>query len=141
MPSRSSALTRDGTLKAGEYRFDHPVPPGEVYNRLVQGDVFTQALTIPEGYNIFDIATAVEAAGFARRDDFLAAERQHTELVADLLPPDTHIPSRSKATCFQILTASPGTRHPSRCSPPWCTASVRSARSLDSIAGTRPARW
>jgi UPF0755 protein len=83
-------LNRNGTFKAGEYRFDHPVPPGEVYDRLVQGDVFTQALTIPEGYNIFDIAAAVEVAGFAKRDDFLAAERQHSELIADLIRPDVH---------------------------------------------------
>jgi UPF0755 protein len=83
-------LTRNGTFKAGEYRFDHPVPPAEVYARLVQGDVYTQALTIPEGYNIFDIAAAVDSAGFAKRDDFLSAERQHTELIADLLPPGTH---------------------------------------------------
>jgi UPF0755 protein len=82
-------LTRNGTFKAGEYRFDHPSPPSEVYARLIQGDVYTQALTIPEGYNIFDIAAAVESAGFAKRDVFLAAERQHIELLADLLPPDT----------------------------------------------------
>jgi UPF0755 protein len=83
-------LTRDGTFKAGEYRFDHPALPSEVYTRLVQGDVFTQTLSIPEGYNIFDIAAAVDSAGFAKRDVFLAAERQHTELVADLLPSGTH---------------------------------------------------
>ncbi len=83
-------LTRGGTLKAGEYRFDHPEPVGEVYNRLVQGDVYTRALSIPEGFNIFDIAAAVEGAGFAKRDDFLAAEHRHTELIADLLPPGTH---------------------------------------------------
>jgi UPF0755 protein len=83
-------LTRDGTFKAGEYRFDHPAPPGEIYDRLLRGDVYTQALTIPEGYNIFDIATAVESAGFAKRDVFLAAEGQHTELLVGLLPPDTH---------------------------------------------------
>jgi UPF0755 protein len=83
-------LTRGGTLKAGEYRFDHPTPVGEVYNRLAQGDVYTRALAIPEGFNIFDIAAAVEAAGFAKRDDFLAAARSHTELVADLLPPGIH---------------------------------------------------
>jgi UPF0755 protein len=83
-------LTRNGTFKAGEYRFDHPSPPSEVYARLIQGDVYTQALTVPEGYNIFDIAAAVESAGFAKRDVFLAAERQHTELIADLLPPSAH---------------------------------------------------
>jgi UPF0755 protein len=110
-------LQRGGTLKAGEYRFDHPVPMPEVYARLVQGDVYTQALTIPEGYNIFDIAIAAENAGFAKRDVFLAAERKHTELIADLLPsgahpaslegylfPDTYRFSRH-ATPLQILTA------------------------------------
>src|ERR1700738_3649387 len=110
-------LTRNGTFKAGEYRFDHSVPPAEVYDRLIRGDVYTQALTIPEGYNIFDIATAVEAAGFAKRDAFLAAERQHTELIADLLPPGIHPASLEgylfpdtyrfsrHATPLQMLTA------------------------------------
>ena len=110
-------LTRTGTFKAGEYRFDHPVPPAEVYTRLVQGDVYTQSLTIPEGYNIFDIAAAVETAGFGNRDAFFAAERQHTELIADLLPPNTHPESLEgylfpdtyrfsrHATPLQILTA------------------------------------
>ena len=110
-------LTRSGTFKAGEYRFDHPVPPSEVYARLIQGDVYTQALTIPEGYNIFDIAAIVETAGFTKRDVFLAAERQHTELIADLLPPGAHPDSLEgylfpdtyrfsrHATPLQILTA------------------------------------
>jgi UPF0755 protein len=83
-------LSREGTFKAGEYRFDHPAPPGEIYDRLLRGDVFTQTLTIPEGYNIFDIAAAVETAGFISRDTFLAAERRHTELLAGLLPADVH---------------------------------------------------
>jgi UPF0755 protein len=111
------SLRKGGTLKAGEYRFDHPVPPAEVYDRLVRGDVYTQALTIPEGFNIFDIAAAVEAAGFAKRDTFLAAERQHTELIADLLPPNAHPQSLEgylfpdtyrfsrHATPLQMLTA------------------------------------
>jgi UPF0755 protein len=110
-------LTRNGTFKAGEYRFDHPAPPAEVYGRLIQGDVYTQTLTIPEGYNIFDIAAAAESAGFAKRDDFLAAERRHTDLIAGLLPPgtqpdslegylfpDTYHFSRH-ATPLQMLTA------------------------------------
>jgi UPF0755 protein len=103
-----------GTLKAGEYRFDHPATPEEIYNRLLRGDVYTKTLTIPEGYNIFDIAQAVGAAGFTSSADFLAAERANTALISDLNPgatslegylfPDTYHFSRH-ATPLQILTA------------------------------------
>ncbi len=106
-----------GRLQAGEYRFDHPVPMTEVYRRIARGDVYTQALTIPEGYNIFDIAQAVQDQGFGSRDAFLAAERQHTELIAAWAPkdgthpaslegylfPDTYYFPR-KVTPLQILT-------------------------------------
>lgn len=79
-------LLKRGRLQAGEYRFDHPAPATEVYARLMRGDVYTQTLTIPEGYNIFDIAQAVQAAGLGSAQSFLAAERQHTELVAEWAP-------------------------------------------------------
>jgi UPF0755 protein len=109
---------RGGTLKAGEYRFDHPAPMTEVYDRIVRGDVYTRALTIPEGYNIFDIAQAVETAGLGSREAFLGGARQHTELIAEwaqpgmpppgslegYLFPDTYRFSRH-ATPVQMLTA------------------------------------
>ena len=63
-----------GALKAGEYRFDHPATLTEVYARIRKGDVYTRTLVIPEGFNIFDIAQAVEAAGLGSNADFLAAE-------------------------------------------------------------------
>jgi len=103
-----------GTLKAGEYRFDHPAKVGEVYARIARGDVYTVALTIPEGYNIFDIAQAVEKAGLGSAADFLAAERKDVALIADLSPnpqslegflfPDTYRFSRH-ATPRQMLQA------------------------------------
>ena len=81
---------------------------------MVRGDVYNLTLTIPEGYNIFDIAAAVESAGFSDRATFLAAERQQTALIADLSPdapslegylfPDTYRFPRH-ATPTQILTA------------------------------------
>ena len=105
---------RSGTLKAGEYRFDHPAPLSEVYARLLKGDVYTITVSIPEGFNIFDIAQAVEAAGLAPQDAFLAAERQHTELITTFSPkatslegylfPDTYHFSRH-ATPQQMLAA------------------------------------
>ena len=80
-------ILKGGKLIAGEYRFNHPAPATEVYERLTRGDVYTIALTIPEGYNIFDIAQAVQSAGLASREDFLAAERSEAySLIGDLSP-------------------------------------------------------
>src|SRR5512135_3531079 len=36
-------------LKAGEYAFDHPARLGEVYNRIVRGDIYVHLIVIPEG--------------------------------------------------------------------------------------------
>jgi UPF0755 protein len=59
-----------GTLRAGEYRFEHPASALEVYSRIARGDVFTRTLTVPEGSSIFEIATRVEEAGFDTRQHF-----------------------------------------------------------------------
>jgi hypothetical protein len=56
-----------GTLRAGEYRFDQPAPLTEVYARIVRGDVFTRAVTVPEGASIFEIAARLQQAGFGGR--------------------------------------------------------------------------
>jgi UPF0755 protein len=84
-------MMKHGTLKAGEYRFDHPASVFGVYDRLRRGDVYYRVVTVPEGYNLFDIATAVEAAQLATRDDFLAAAHKDTALVADLDPTATSV--------------------------------------------------
>ena len=70
-----------GTLKAGEYRFTQPASMLDVYDRLRRGDVFTVAVVVPEGYNLFDVAGAVEAAGLAPREAFLAAASANTGLI------------------------------------------------------------
>jgi UPF0755 protein len=99
-------LWRHGSLRAGEYRFDHPATAVEVYARIARGDVYTRAVTIPEGSTIFDVAARLEQAGFGARQDFLASAAGQTALVADLDPnakslegylfPDTyHLPRKS----------------------------------------------
>ena len=105
---------KGGTLRAGEYRFDHPATVGEVYARIAKGDVFTIALSVPPGFNIFDIADAAQKAGLGTAQDFLAAERRDTKLIADLSPhpeslegflfPDTYRFSRH-ATPDQMVAA------------------------------------
>jgi UPF0755 protein len=101
-----------GTLKAGEYRFDHPVSVLEAYDRIRRGDVYTITLVIPEGYNIFDIAQAVGAAKLADPAAFLKAEQTSTDLIRSWSPhagslegylfPDTYKFSR-RATPQQML--------------------------------------
>lgn len=104
-------LVEKGTLKAGEYRFDHPVPMTEVYRRIAKGDIYTRAVTIPEGYNIFDIAQAIDSAGLGDRVEFLAAERKHTELIAEWTDP-AHPPVSLEGYLF------PDTYHFARHTPP-----------------------
>ena len=103
-----------GTLKAGEYRFDQPAAVTDVYARIARGDVFTKAVTIPEGANLFEIAARLEQAGFGGQQDFLDAAVRQVSLVTDLDPgakslegflfPDTYHFQR-KASAAQICAA------------------------------------
>ena len=105
---------RRGKLKAGEYRFDHPASLIEVYDRIARGDVYTVAVTVPEGATVFDVAARLEQAGIGNRQQFLDAQARLTNLVADLDPearslegylfPDTYRFQR-KATPLQVATA------------------------------------
>jgi UPF0755 protein len=104
---------RKGKLKAGEYRFDHPTPLTDVYNRIARGDVYTVSVTVPEGATIFDVATRLEQAGISTRTEFLDQQMRLAELVADIDPqaktlegylfPDTYRFPR-KTTPAQIAT-------------------------------------
>ena len=73
-------------LKAGEYKFDHRANAREVYDRIVAGDIYVRTVVIPEGYNIFDIGNALEAAGLGSREEFLAVVRSDVSLISDLDP-------------------------------------------------------
>lgn len=77
-------------LKAGEYKFDHPASARSVYDRIVAGDIYVHTVVIPEGFNTFDIANAIQAAGLGSSDDFLAIARSDVSLISDL---DPHAPS------------------------------------------------
>src|SRR5580704_8131965 len=79
-------LWKHGTLKAGTYRFDHPAPATEVYDRIRRGDVYTIAVTVPEGSTIFDIADRLQQAGFGARQAFLDVALQECSLITDLDP-------------------------------------------------------
>ena len=74
------------SLKAGEYLFDKPSNIIDIQKRLRRGDVYLHTVVVPEGFTMFDIARAIEAAGLGPADDFLKVARSDTSLIADLAP-------------------------------------------------------
>jgi len=74
------------TLKAGEYKFDQPASALDVWSRLVRGDVYARTVVVPEGFNMYDIAAAVEQAGLGSASDFVTAARSDIFLVSNLDP-------------------------------------------------------
>jgi len=75
-----------GSLKAGEYLFEKDANTIDIHNRLVRGDVYVHTVVVPEGYNIFDIADAIQDAGLGSSADFLKVATSDTALIADLAP-------------------------------------------------------
>ena len=68
-------------LKAGEYRFVTAANGFEVFERIARGDVLVHTVVVPEGYNMFEIAAAIEAAGLGKKEDFLAVATHDTALI------------------------------------------------------------
>lgn len=59
-------------VHAGQYRFETAAKPGEVLARLVTGDIEKFQVTIPEGFNLREIALRLASTGIASADEFLA---------------------------------------------------------------------
>jgi len=74
------------SLKAGEYLFDKAEDARVVHDRLARGDIYIHTVVIPEGYNMFDVAQAMQDAGLGTREEFLAVAQRDTSLIADLAP-------------------------------------------------------
>jgi UPF0755 protein len=79
------ALSPTRVLRAGEYRFNRPASPLEVFDRIARGDSFYYTLVVPEGKNMFDIAAAAANLGLFAAPQFLDAARD-ASLVRDLDP-------------------------------------------------------
>lgn len=65
-------VTGQGSMvKRGEYALDKGMQPGEILSQLVSGKSMTYPLTIPEGWNIYEIAMLLESKQLATREEFL----------------------------------------------------------------------
>lgn len=78
--ARAKALELDSQFQAGTYNFSAGMTLDDVINAVATGDLGTVSLTIPEGYKLSDIASAVEQAtsGSISATDFTAAAKAQT---------------------------------------------------------------
>jgi len=74
------------SLKAGEYLFDKTANSRDVHERLVRGDIYVHTVVVPEGFNMFDIAQAIQDAGLGTSQQFLEVAKSDTSLISDLVP-------------------------------------------------------
>jgi UPF0755 protein len=81
----AARLLKRRVLQAGEYRFNRPASPFEVYDRIARGDIFYYELVVPEGRNMFDIGAAAEQLGLFPAAKFVAAAR-NPAAIRDLDP-------------------------------------------------------
>ena len=76
-PSRFNLIARykgyDKKLQAGEYLLPGSATPLKLLEKLVNGEVKLHKITIPEGYNIHQIAQLAADAGFGNKTEFIAA--------------------------------------------------------------------
>ena len=64
---------RARSLQAGEFRFDRPMTPLEVVEKIARGDVYNRRITFPEGLNIREMARVYEQQGFGKAAAFIDA--------------------------------------------------------------------
>lgn len=59
-------------LKAGEYRLSPAMTQVEILNKITRGLVIQHSITIPEGYNIYEIGDLLQKNNITKRDTFIA---------------------------------------------------------------------
>jgi UPF0755 protein len=102
-------VVRPRTLKAGEYLFDRPANAVQIHRRLARGDVYVHTVVIPEGFNIFEVTQAMQAAGLGSQQEFLRAARADTFLIKDLDPQATSLEGYLFPDTYQFTRTQPAT--------------------------------
>ena len=64
---------QEASIQAGQYSFTLTASPRAVLERLVAGDVVQTSITIPEGFNLQQIAERLDEMGLADRTTLLSA--------------------------------------------------------------------
>lgn len=64
-------ITGKTAIRAGRYRIHQGDGSMRILNKIVTGEVITSKVTIPEGYNLIQIADALSKANICDKNDFL----------------------------------------------------------------------
>ena len=73
----------DSRVKAGTYRFDNGMRPGEILSKMLTGEIYQRLFALPEGYSSHQAAEMLEKRGIFSKEQFLAACRDRG-LLAEL---------------------------------------------------------
>jgi len=101
------------SLKAGEYLFDRPLRPLDVYRKIVQGDVYLHPVVIPEGSDRIDIARILQERLGLPSAEFLRITEQTTPIqdldpqapsLEGYLSPDTYRFARGVSAGTVVVT-------------------------------------
>lgn len=83
-------------IKVGEYALNTDMRPSDILNTLVSGKSVFRPFTVPEGYNLFEVADLIEKNNLGTRDEFMKLVFDKTfisELYSEKLILSADIPS------------------------------------------------
>jgi UPF0755 protein len=130
-----------GGLKAGDYKFASPVSPLQAIDKIRRGEIYLERVTIPEGFNRFEIAETLAAkTGKATAEEFLRIMEDQTPIekiapearnLEGYLFPDTY--SYSPKTTAEGLVQIMVNRFEEVFTPEWATRASQLGMSVHKI--------
>lgn len=72
-------------LQAGEYMFDKPATPRQIFEQIAGGHIFVHVVVVPEGWTMFDIAAELQKQRLCTKAEFLRIAA-NPSLVRDIAP-------------------------------------------------------
>lgn len=128
-------------LKAGDYKFASPISPLQAIDKMRRGEVFLERVTIPEGYNRFEIAeTLATKTGKATVAEFLRIMDDQTPIeniapearnLEGYLFPDTY--NYSSKTTPEDLVAAMVNRFDELFTPEWTTRASQRGLTINQV--------
>jgi UPF0755 protein len=97
----------DRNVKAGEYLLSSSMSPEKILETLVDGKVYLYRVSIPEGYNLSQVASLMDEKGIVNKKEFLKAANDpifteqlgiHAKNFEGYLFPDTYYFSKDIST-------------------------------------------